>query len=264
MDNIFLKKPHKINSLIANNNIFTFLYMLKIALRPSCEVHPSVLGIPVNSQKRLITQLLFFFNSEVNQQKRKNLLGTVKLPEVLEETSTISKRYAEALFELAAERGAVDRVGKDLEQIIKMLSDSSEFKHMINSPIIKKVDQVNTMAELTERIGMDVLSRNFVGLISFNRRLSQLPEMIQAFQLLLAKNRGELFGEVTSSHSLEKNQIEKIKSGLENASGKKFRLKTKVDSSLIGGVLIKVGSSMIDSSIRTKLRNLSNVMKGSG
>ncbi|MAR78771.1 MAG: ATP synthase F1 subunit delta, partial [Rhodospirillaceae bacterium] len=89
-------------------------------------------------------------------------------------------------------------------------------------------------------------------------------EMIQAFQLLLAKNRGELFGEVTSSHSLEKKQIEKIKSELEKVSGKKFRLKIKVDSSLIGGVLIKVGSTMIDSSIRTKLRNLSNVMKGSG
>ncbi len=186
------------------------------------------------------------------------------MPEVLEETSTISKRYAEALFELAAERGAVDRVGKDLEQIVQMLSDSPELKHMINSPIIKKEDQINTMAELTERTGMDVLSRNFVGLISFNRRLSQLSEMIQAFQLLLAKNRGELFGEVTSSHSLEKKQIETIKSELEKVSGKKFRLKIKIDSSLIGGVLIKVGSSMIDSSIRTKLRNLSNVMKGSG
>lgn len=182
----------------------------------------------------------------------------------LEETSTISKRYAEALFELAAERGAVDRVGEDLESIIRMLSDSRELSHMINSPIISKEDQVNTMAELTERTGMDVLSRNFVGLISFNRRLSELPEMIRAFQLLLAKNRGEVFGEVTSSHSLEKAQIEMIKLSLEKASGKKFRIKTKVDNSLIGGVLIKVGSSMIDSSISTKLKNLSNVMKGSG
>lgn len=186
------------------------------------------------------------------------------MSEVLEETSTISIRYATALFELAAERGAVDRVGRDLDQIVQMLSDSKDLKHMIASPIVPREDQINTMSELTERTGMDVLSRNFVGLISFNRRLSELPEMIRAFQLLLAKNRGEAFGEVTSSHPLEKNQIDTIKSSLEKSSGKKFRLKIKVDESLIGGVLIKVGSSMIDNSIRTKLRNLSNVMKGSG
>ena len=185
------------------------------------------------------------------------------MSEVLEETSTISNRYATALFELAAERGAVDRVGRDLEQITKMLGDSSELTHMIRSPIVKTEDQVNTMAELTERTGMDVLSRNFVGLISFNRRLSELPEMIRALQLLLAKNRGEAFGEIISSHSLEKKDLEMIKPTLEKSSGKKFRLRTKVDDSLIGGILIKVGSNMIDNSIRTKLRNLSNVMKGS-
>ncbi len=184
--------------------------------------------------------------------------------EDLEETSTISNRYATALFELAAERGAVDRVGRDLEQITKMLNDSSDLLHMVNSPVINRDHQVSTMAELTERIGMDVLSRNFVGLISHNRRLSELPEMIRAFQLLLSKNRGEVLGEITSSHKLDKKQVEVIKASLEKTSGKKFRLRTKVDSSLIGGVLIKVGSSMIDSSIRTKLVNLSNVMKGSG
>ncbi|PPR79425.1 MAG: ATP synthase subunit delta, partial [Alphaproteobacteria bacterium MarineAlpha2_Bin1] len=84
------------------------------------------------------------------------------MSEALEETSTISKRYAEALFELAAERGAVDRVGEDLEHITKMLHESVELSHMINSPIISKEDQINTMSELTERTGMDVLSRNFV------------------------------------------------------------------------------------------------------
>ena len=229
-----------------------------------------MLGIPIKSQLRLFITYVFLY-AEVNKQKikviirdRQRILGTDKLSETLEETSTISKRYAEALFELAAERGAVDRGGENLEQITKMLSDSPELNHMINSPVISKEDHINTMSELTERTGMDVLSRNFVGLISSNRRLSELSEMIRAFQLLLAKNRGEAFGEVTSSQELEKNQVEVIKSSLEKISGKKFRLKTKIDKALIGGVLIKVGSIMIDSSIKTKLKSLSNAMKGSG
>ena len=177
--------------------------------------------------------------------------------------SGITIRYASALFDLAAERGAVDRVGRDLKQLSDMINQNADLKSMVASPLIRKNEQVNAMVSLTERVGMDVLSRNFVGLICSNRRLHQLQKMIEAFNFLFSLDKGEIFADLISSHKLSDEQIKKIQNKIESEIGSKINLRIKTDSSLIGGFIIQIGSKMIDNSIKTKLENLRLVMKGS-
>ena len=177
--------------------------------------------------------------------------------------SGIIIRYASALFDLAAERGAVDRVGRDLKQLNDMINQNEDLKSMVVSPLIGKTEQVDAMVSLTERAGMDVLSRNFVGLICSNRRLHQLQKMIEAFNFLFSLDKGEVFGDLMSSHKLSDKQVNKIQKKIESEIGSKINLQIKTDNSLIGGFIIKIGSKMIDNSIKTKLENLRLAMKGS-
>ncbi|MDC0073869.1 F0F1 ATP synthase subunit delta [Alphaproteobacteria bacterium] len=176
--------------------------------------------------------------------------------------SKISERYVGALFELAAERGAVDRVGNDLAQLSRMMKENDLFRSVVETPILDREKQVNAMTALTERAGMDVLSRNFVSLLASNRRLHALSEMITAYDLMVSSSKGEINVEITSVLPLSEKQNSNLKKKIEKALGADIVLETQIDETLIGGLVIKIGSRMIDNSISTKLQNLKVAMKG--
>jgi F-type H+-transporting ATPase subunit delta len=176
----------------------------------------------------------------------------------------LAGRYATALFDLAEADKQLDRVSKDLGQLGKMIADSADLIRLIRSPAISREDQGRAMAAILKKAKMSTLTQNFIGTVAKNRRLFALPVMIAAYHNLLAKHRGESTAEVVSAGPLTKKQIEKIGRSLKKAIGSKIAIDAKVDPGLLGGLIVKIGSRMVDSSIRTKLTQLRLSMKGIG
>ena len=176
----------------------------------------------------------------------------------------LAGRYATALFDLAEADKQLDRVSGDLGQLGRMIEESRDLTRLIRSPAISRQDQGQAMAAVLEKAKMSGLTRNFVGTVAKIRRLFALPAMIAAYQGLLARHRGESTAEVVSAQPLTKKQIERIGGSLKKAIGSKVTIDAKVDPGLLGGLVIKIGSRMVDSSIRTKLTQLRLSMKGIG
>jgi F-type H+-transporting ATPase subunit delta len=169
-------------------------------------------------------------------------------------------RYAQALFELANEEGSLDAVATDLGDIVAMIAGSADLNRLVRSPVFSREQQAAAMSEILDKAGVSHLTKNFIGLVAQNRRLFALTQIAKAFNVLLAKHRGEISAEVTAAHTLSDAQVADIKGSLKAAYGKDPRLTLKVDSSLIAGLIVKVGSKMIDSSLKTKLNNLKTVL----
>ncbi len=175
--------------------------------------------------------------------------------------SGVAGRYATALFELAEAQGALDAVAGDLESIVKMLNESSDLTRLVRSPIFSAEEQSRAFGAVLDKAGVSGLVKNFVGLVIKNRRLFVLPGMIGAYTTLLAQKRGEMTADVLSAHPLQAAQIDSLKAALKAATGRDVRIVTKVDAALLGGLVVTVGSRMIDSSLRTKLNSLKIAMK---
>ncbi len=178
--------------------------------------------------------------------------------------SGIAGRYATALFELALEQKAADEVAADLRDLGALIEESDDLMRVVRSPVLTRDEQSNAMAAVLEKAGAHALTRNFVGLVAANRRLFVLAGMITAFQQLRAAHRGEIAGEVISAHTLDDAQLDAVRKQLAQAMGQEVQLESSVDESLLGGLVVKVGSRMIDNSLRTKLQNLKVAMKGVG
>ena len=178
--------------------------------------------------------------------------------------SGLSGRYAVALFELAKDGGNLDSVASDLQNLNAMMSESPDLVRLIRSPVLTREDQGKAMDAVMEKAGFSDMTRNFVGLVSRNRRLFSLGDMIDAFAKLLAQHKGEISADVTSAQPLDDAQMAAISASLAKAVGREVNVSANVDESLIGGLVVKVGSRMIDNSIRTKLQNLQLAMKGVG
>lgn len=178
--------------------------------------------------------------------------------------SELAARYAAALFELADEQKALDQTASDLDRLKQMLGESDDLRRLVRSPVLSRAEQGNAMAALMEAAGISPLTRNFVGLVARNRRLFALPAMIRAFLAELARRRGELTAQVTAARPLSEAQHSALVDTLKRAIGSKVSINVTVDPSLIGGMIVKVGSRMIDSSVRTKLAKLQLAMKGVG
>ncbi len=178
--------------------------------------------------------------------------------------SGIAGRYATALFELAAEQKVLDEAAHDLAVIGALLEESDDLRRLVRSPLFKREEQARAMAAVMERSGTGDLVQNFVGVVARNRRLFALPEIIRDFKALLARHRGEVAASVASAAPLSKQQVAAIEAALRKAVGTDVTLQASVDPSLIGGLVVKVGSRMIDSSVGTKLQNLRLAMKGVG
>jgi F-type H+-transporting ATPase subunit delta len=178
--------------------------------------------------------------------------------------SGVPGRYARALHELATEAGNIDEVAEDLRQFQAMMDGSEELKRLIRSPVFRAEAQISALGAIVKATGFGALSSNFILLAARNRRLSALPDMIQGFLALIARERGEVTAEVISAEKLSAKQATALKDELAVRVGGAVTLVTKTDSSLIGGMIVKIGSRMIDDSLKTKLQNLKIAMKGAG
>lgn len=178
--------------------------------------------------------------------------------------SGIAGRYATALFELAAERKVLDEAARNLEAIRALLEESDDLRRLVRSPLFKRDDQARAMEAVMDRLDIGDLVLNFIGVVARNRRLFTLPEIIRDFNALLARHRGEVAASVASASPLSEQQIAAIEAALRAAVGTDVTLQANVDPLLIGGLVVKVGSRMIDSSVGTKLQNLRLAMKGVG
>jgi len=178
--------------------------------------------------------------------------------------SDLAGRYASALLDLADEQKALDQVSGDLQTLRSMIGDSEDLRRLLNSPVITREEQRRAMTALMEKAGISQLTRRFVLVVANNHRLFALPAMIEGYLAELARRRGEITAEVTSARNLSDAQQSALLDALRSAVGSKVQLDLKVDPALIGGLVVKVGSRMIDSSLRSKLQRLQLAMKGVG
>ena len=180
------------------------------------------------------------------------------------QTAGVAGRYATALYELADQAGALDAVAADLNGLSGLIDTSDDLKRLVRSPIFSAEEQAKAMATIMDKAGSEALTRNFVGVVIRNRRIAALQDMARAYARMLATARGEMTAEVTSAHALDDAQVAALKEALNAAMGRDVQIDTNVDKGLLGGLIVKVGSRMIDSSLRTKLNNLKFAMKEAG
>ena len=176
--------------------------------------------------------------------------------------SGIAGRYATALFELARDSGALDQAAADIADLGQMIAESDDLDRLLRSPVIAADDQAKGMAAVLEKAGASQLVSKFVAVVAQNRRLFALRDMIRTFRALLAAHRGEIVAEVTSAHGLNDAQVDRIKAELTASMKTEVQVETAVDESILGGMIVKIGSRMVDSSLRTKIQNLRFAMRG--
>jgi len=176
--------------------------------------------------------------------------------------ASLAGRYAIALFELARDEKQIDEVGASLARLRQAVTESADLRELISSPLIGREDQARAIGAVVGSLGLDRLTGNFVGVLAQNRRLSQIPAVIRNFNLLAARHRGEITAEVTSARPLDDDQVGQIKQQLRTRMGRDIAVELNVDPAILGGLVVKIGSQMIDSSIRTKLNTLAHAMKG--
>jgi F-type H+-transporting ATPase subunit delta len=176
--------------------------------------------------------------------------------------SGLAGRYARALFELADERRALDQVAADLNAMSAMLAESDDLRRMIRSPVLSRAEQGKAIAAIGDQAQLSPLTRNFLGLLAANRRLFALPEIAAAFLADLAARRGEIAAHVVSAQPLSARQQDELRDALRKSSGAKIAVDLRVDPSLLGGLVIRLGSRMVDASLKSKLNRLQLAMKG--
>lgn len=177
-------------------------------------------------------------------------------------TTGLAGRYATALFDLAQERNSIDSVTGDLARLQGMVDDSSDLRRLIESPLFSSDEQGAAMAAIIERAELSEMVANFVAVIARNRRLFALEDIIAAWRELLARHRGEVTAEVTSAAALSDAQKSALQQALKEATGSTVTVSHEIDPGLLGGLVVRVGSRMVDSSLRNKLHRLQLAMKG--
>ena len=178
--------------------------------------------------------------------------------------SGVAERYASSLFELALEAGKVDAVSAALNGFDALIGESEDLKRLVQSPVFSAEDQVNAISAIADKLSVDALVVNFLKVVAGNRRLFALPGMIKAFAQIAAAHRGEITADVTSAHALTAEQETELKAALKSVTGKDVTLVVTVDPAILGGLIVKVGSRQIDTSLRTKLSTLKLALKEVG
>ncbi|MDC0738855.1 F0F1 ATP synthase subunit delta [Cognatishimia sp. SS12] len=176
----------------------------------------------------------------------------------------IAARYATAVFEIAKESKAVSDLESGLGDLNAALQDSADLRELIHSPVVSRTAQGDAIAAIAAKMGLPTVLKNTLALMAENRRLFVLPQLIDALNGLIAEDKGEVTAEVTSAKALTKTQSDKLAKTLKERVGKDVKINATVDQSLVGGLVVKVGSKMIDTSIRSKLNSLQNAMKEVG
>jgi len=171
-------------------------------------------------------------------------------------------RYATALFELALDEKATDAVRKDLDQFDAMISGSADLNRLVRSPVFGVDEQIKALAAILDKAGIKGLAANFLRVITTNRRLFAVRDMIRGYRALMAKHKGEVVAQVTVAQKLSDSNLDALKGALKSVTGgKDIDLDVQVDPAIIGGLVVKVGSRMVDSSLRTKLNSIKIAMK---
>jgi len=173
-------------------------------------------------------------------------------------------RYATALFELALESKALARVEKELKGFAALLDKSSDLRRLVTSPVFSTAEQERAIGAVLDKAKIGGITANFIKLVIANRRLFAVRDMIAAFAALVATHRGEITAEVVSATPLSAKQMTALKLTLKAVEGREVNVETQVDESLLGGLIVKIGSRMVDNSLSTKLDNLKIAMKEVG
>ncbi|MGH1425530.1 MAG: F0F1 ATP synthase subunit delta [Pseudooceanicola sp.] len=179
-------------------------------------------------------------------------------------SSGIAARYASAVFDLALEEKGLDALEGDIDTLDAAVKESADFRALISSPLYTRDEQANAVAALSDKMGLSAIMKNTLGLLAGKRRLFVLPQLVAALRAAIADHKGEVTADVASAKALTKAQSEKLSKTLAATVGKDVKINATVDESLIGGLVVKVGSRMIDTSIRSKLAALQNAMKEVG
>ena len=178
--------------------------------------------------------------------------------------SGVSGRYATALFELARDDKSIDAVRADLDRFNAMLTESADLTRLVRSPVFSSDAQSKALSAVLEQAGISGISANFLKVLTANRRLFAVADVIRAFNALVAKFKGEATADVTVAEALSDKNLDALKAALKAVTGKDVTLNVKVDPSIIGGLVLKLGSRMVDSSLRTKLNSIKHAMKEAG
>ncbi len=177
-------------------------------------------------------------------------------------SASLAGRYATALFELSQSSNSLAQVENSLDRLSAVLGESADLRALINSPVVSRADAKSTVAALAQSMDIDTLTANTLGVLADNRRLAELPAVIRAFRAFTAAHRGEVRAEVMSAFPLSDAQLDAVKAQLAKRVGSDVTVSTKVDPSLLGGLVVRIGSQMIDSSIKTRLNTLAQAMRG--
>lgn len=177
-------------------------------------------------------------------------------------TSGPAGRYASALFELARERSAIAELENDVATIERAVAESPDLSRSLTSPIVRRDEHAATVAALAQRLGLGALTTSFLGVLAQQRRLGSLPMILASLRRMLAEERGESAAEVVSAVPLDQGQLDQLKDSVARHVGRAVELTASVDPSLIGGLVVRIGSRMIDASLKTKLQQLELSMRG--
>src|SRR5262245_32972280 len=178
--------------------------------------------------------------------------------------SGVAGRYATALFELALEAGAVDQIQRELDAFDALAASNPDLTRLIRSPVFGAEEQTKALAAVLERAGIGGLTAQFLKVVAANRRLFAVRPIIKAFRSLVARHKGEVTAEVTVAERLSDARFAEIKDALAAVTGKNVQVDMHVNPSIIGGLIVKLGSRMVDSSLRTKLNAIKHAMKEAG
>jgi len=179
-------------------------------------------------------------------------------------SSGIAARYATAIFELAKDAKSLATLESNLDELAAALADSADLRALVGSPVLSRADQGAGIVAVADKMGLIPEFRNGLALMASKRRLFVLPQLVALLTGMIAEDKGEVSAEVTSAKALSKAQSDKLAKTLKARIGRDVKLKTTVDEHLIGGLVVKVGSKMIDTSIRSRLDSLQNAMKEVG
>jgi F-type H+-transporting ATPase subunit delta len=176
--------------------------------------------------------------------------------------ASLAGRYASALFDLARDQRKIDAVGRSLEALSSALVDSKEFAELVASPLVSRDEAGKAFAALAPKLGIDEITTNFLGVLAANGRKNELRNVVRAFNRLAADHRGETTAEVITAHPLSDDQIDALMAQLRARAGSDVNIDAAIDPTILGGIVVKLGSQRIDASIRTKLNRLAQAMKG--
>src|SRR3954454_20950792 len=176
--------------------------------------------------------------------------------------ASLAGRYASALFDIARDQRQIESVSKSLDALRQALLDSKDFNELVTSPVVSREEAGKAFAALAAQFGLDAVTTNFLGVLARNGRKGQLRAVIRAFRRLAAEHRGEATAEVITARPLNDDQLAALKAQLRARAGRDVNVDATIDPTILGGIVVKLGSQQIDASIRTKLNRLASAMKG--